>query len=89
MVDGMASQGDERWTVIPDEGAVVVRLERPLPLVEWEPMLDMTHRYAMEALVVRLEGPGWLDPFARSMERALRTSLEEIGVTVVVSTAGV
>ena len=85
----MAYLGEDVWTVIPHEGIVVVRLKHAPPLVEWELLLDETHRYAMHASAVVLEGSGWLDPFAQAMETVLRRTLEHFGVTVTTPRAGV
>ena len=51
-------------------------------LIEWEPLLDEFRRYAANARVIVLDGPGWLGPLGRSMEQALRQTLEGQGVRV-------
>jgi hypothetical protein len=78
MRDARAAQ----WTVVPHERSVIVRLESTPALLEWEPILDEIHRCAEHAAVVMLEGPGWLDPFAKVMESAIRQTLETYGVPV-------
>ena len=70
-------------TIIPRDRTVVVYLERTSTPPAWEPLLDQIRRYAENAAVVELHGPGWSHPFAHAMELALRQTLAPHGVVVI------